>query len=516
MTKKQYPEEEVVREEARPDGLKEHPAGIPRALYLFAALALAGVVTYLTPAFEEFRPWTPGSHVPFTTLFEFRPPTRPRLAGVQERRTRRPRSTEDLLAAAPLPEAVPADPAPVEQADAGVSEALRIPAEEWAGMTKVIEDPDGSMAHFYARLLAVARGEPVIARTLLYSDSINGSDRTARALRQAFAARFGSAGKGWVPIAPGWQYQRHKNVEHEHAGWRTYVVNRGQLEGGRYGLGGVLATNRTPRARARIATVEDGVVGAEVSRFLLFYQAFPGGGDVALAIDGGTPTTLSTAADEVRDLVHEITVPRGPHALDVRVGQGDLRLYGVALESDGPGVVVDGLMLVGAFTRVLLNFDAEHWATQIGQRDPDLIAFWLGGNDAVSKGVGFDAEDYVDHYTEILRNARAGKPTASCLVLSVLDSAERVDGRVRSRRRVPRVVEAQREAARAAGCAFFDGYEAIGGFGTMRRWAHASPRLVSVDYRHLTGEGATVFASLLYKAILKGYDDWLVGGGGTP
>jgi lysophospholipase L1-like esterase len=349
----------------------------------------------------------------------------------------------------------------------------------------------------------------VLARALLYSDSINGSDRTTRSLREMLGGRFGYGGKGFLPIAPGWQYQRHKDVAWDHAAWRVFVVNRGDREDGRYGLGGVLAVSRGPRARARFATVGEGI-GAEVSRFRLFYQAHPEGGSIALSVDGAERERLDTRADAVEDRVHDIEVPRGSHALELDIVDGEARLYGVAMERDPPGVVVDGLMLVGAFTRVLGNFDEAHWARQIALREADLIAFWLGGNDATSRTVGFDRGEYVADYTAVLQAAHAGRPEASCLVVSVLDVGERVDGEIRSRNRVPRVVEAQREAALAAGCAFFDAYEAIGGAGTMRRWARSSPRLVSVDYRHLSGEGATVIAGLIERALLKAYDDWLV------
>ncbi len=498
------------REGERGDPIAPHPAGIRRAVYLFFALAIGGVATYLTPALEELRPWTPGSHVPFGKLLEFRPPTRPRLAGLQERERGRRKNADELLEAAPLPEAVPTEPAAAPSDSEPVDPALRIPPEAWAGMTRPIEDPEGSMAHFYGRLAAIARGEPVVARVVLYSDSINGSDRTSRALRELFRERFGHAGKGFVPISPGWQYQRPKNVRWGHEGWRVSVVNRGEVEDGRYGLGGVLAENRRPRAFARFGTVDDGPIGAEVSTFRLFYQAFPGGGDLSLSVDGEPLGPLSTAADSVVDRVHDVSVREGPHTLEVRVADGEVRLYGVVMESEPPGVVVDGIPLIGAFTRVLRNFDDAHWSRQLALRQPDLLAFWLGGNDAASETVGFRYEEYVEDYRAVLGAGRAGRPEASCLVVSVLDSAERTGGRVRSRRRVPRVVEAQREAARAAGCAFFDGYEAIGGAGTMRRWARASPRLVSVDYRHLSGEGAMVFATLLYKAMLRAYDEHLV------
>src|SRR5690606_23010033 len=117
------------------------------------------------------------------------------------------------------------------------------------------------------------------------------------------------------------------------------------------------------------------------------------------------------SSTEVEDRVEVVEVEDGTHELTIRAvgdddGQGgreDLRLYGVALERDGPGVVVDGLSLIGAFTRVLRLWDREHIQTQVRQRDPKLLVFWMGANDAVSETVAFQEEQYARHYRGILR-----------------------------------------------------------------------------------------------------------------
>ena len=507
-------------DDARSVARAPHPAGVVRVCVVFAALGLAAALPYVIPAelvsglgvsrshLDRLKAWRDGSPIPFTRFLDFRPPTRPRIAGVPERRTETPPDDSALLAAAQLPQPTRLpEAAPLTRGES----RLRIAPEEYAGLTELIEDPAGDMAHFNDALADVARERPgAVARVLVYSDSINGSDRLTTNLRAMFSDRFGDAGKGWVPIRPGWQYQRHHDVVWEHGGsFRVRVVNRGEDASGRYGLGGVVAENRTPVAWATFGTVPEGPVGGSVSRFALFYQAWPEGGSVELEVDGGPAQRVSLSAAAVEDRVHEVLVPDGAHELSLRVAEGKARLYGVVMEREGPGVVVDGLMLVGAFTRVLLNFDEAHWARQLALREPDLIAFWLGGNDSVSDSVPFVRSRFLEDFPEVLRRARAGRPEASCLVLSAIDSAESVDGVVRSRRRVPEVVDAQREAASLAGCAFWNAYEAIGGSGTMRRWFHASPRLVTVDYRHPTPEGARVVATLLYKALLRGYDERL-------
>jgi len=282
------------------------------------------------------------------------------------------------------------------------------------------------------------------------------------------------------------------------------VLNRGGVEGGRYGLGGVLAENRSTLSRASYETTPGGGPGAAVARFDLYYQSWPGGGALDVSVDHRPSRRFTASSPAAEDRVLSFPVADGRHSLEVAVGEGAVRLYGVVMEREGPGVVVDGLALVGAFTKVLLHFDEAHWKRQFGARRSDLMVFWLGGNDAVSEAIPFSPARYRREYTEILRRARSGRQDASCLVMSVLDAAERVDGSIVSRRGIPRVVAAQRAVAEASGCAFFDAHAATGGVGTMARWYRSSPRLVSVDYRHLTMEGSRVVASLLHRALLRG------------
>lgn len=497
-----------------------HPAGVWRALAILALAASFAWIPYVVPGMEELRVLAPGDAAPLSRLLS-RAARRgaPRIAGT-------PRGTtivgddDALMRTAPLPR-------PIEltqrvssgRAAAGPRTLARVDPSELEGLTREIEDPHGAMRAFHHRLARVARGERVLARASVYGTSIDGADRATGQLRRLLQERFGDGGKGWVPVAPGWRYQHHRHVEWRADHFRTFVVNRGDGPLDRYGYGGVLAINRHRGARATFGTVPGGGPGSAVSVFRIFHQAWPGGGTLRLRVDDGPERELSTRAGAPEDRVEEIRIADGPHTLALgAAGEGaeDLRLYGVVMERDGPGVVVDGLALIGAFTRVLRLFDEEHLTTQIRQRSPDLLVFWMGSNDAVSRSVPFVRDEYAAHYRGILRRFSQAKPDTSCLVLSILDAGERENGRIRTRTRVPEVVEVQREVAMAEGCAFFDAYEATGGEGTMRRWYAASPRLVTADLGHLTDAGSRVMGTLLYRALLKSFDDWIADGEPAP
>lgn len=499
----------------RPVG-QDHPGGIRQAVMVVGVLVLAGAIPYAVPGLSRWQV-VRADALPFTGIFEFRSLQQPGLGGAPASTASPDPTDEELLATAlhsgrddqptthRSPEAEP------QEGDAPPGQRLiRLSPEDTEELTVGIEDPNGDMNHFYRALLGVAAREAgAMARISVYGTSTNGADRATRSLRHAMAERFGDGGKGWVPIAPGWRYQNHQDVEWEHHGWRTRVVNRGEEAHGRYGFSGVLALNRGGASTASFMTTEEGPANRAVSRFRLFYHAWPEGGAATLQVDEGSVERLDARSATPEDRVHDVVAPHGAHQLRLGVAEGDLQLYGVVMENDGPGVVVDGLSLIGAFTRVLLHFNEEHLRRQVAARAPDLQLFWLGANDAVSRSVPFRREQFVANYTRVLRRAQAGRPEASCLVMSIMDKGERVDGRfIRTIRRVPTVVEAQREAALNAGCAFFNIYEAMGGAGTMRRWWRTDPRLVSGDLGHLTGYGSRVVGRLMYLALVQGASEF--------
>lgn len=389
--------------------------------------------------------------------------------------------------------------------------SFRIPLEELEVQPAAIDDPTGAaMEHFHREMLDVARSRPgSVVRILLFSVSLNGSDRVTSVLRHALQERFGDAGKGFVPIAPGWGAQEHQDVTWSYRLWRTARINTGLAPDGRYGLGGVLATGSGIRTESIFGTVDEGPSNRAVSLFRLFYQAWPDGGAVLLQVDDEEPARVLTASSEIEDRVHEVRAPRGPHRLTVRVGDGEgsLRLYGVVMENEGPGVVVDAYMYLGANVGMMPNFDASHLETQARLRRPDLLVFWMGANDVYARA--FTREWLVENYGGFIANVRAGRPEASCLVMSVLDKGEDRNGRVVSRSRVPQVVDAQEAAAFAQGCAFLNLYEATGGEGSVARWHHSNPCLVGSDLLHLTAAGAERVGNILHGSLLRSYDDFL-------
>ena len=92
--------------------------------------------------------------------------------------------------------------------------------------------------------------------------------------------------------------------------------------------------------------------------------------------------------------------------------------------------------------------------------------------------------------------------------MAPVDHGQREGQRVVSRPMVPKVVEAQRRAAMAEGCAFFDTVAAMGGEGSAGRWRRSNPPLLSGDLAHLTFAGQKVIGQMAYLALMEGYVEY--------
>ncbi|MCS6797862.1 MAG: GDSL-type esterase/lipase family protein [Myxococcota bacterium] len=479
-----------------------------------AAVALtvlgATAIAYVLPGTERVRPWMPGDPPPMSRLWaswsgEALPEVPAFVTGGAGLPDPEPAERLARSLGPAVARSLAQSTAPPREASGGP--AVLVEPSEYAGIAVEIEGRS-HLSAFFRSLRATAEGRPgALTRIAHWGDSTIATDLVTYTLRRRLQRRFGDGGHGFVLVARGTMPYMHRDVLHRSGGdWELRQLVDGSDRDGRYGYGGVQFRSNAG-AWASFGTVPDAPVGRAVSRFSIHYQRFPGGGRLRLSVDGRYAGDLETRGP-VQDAVHVVEVPDGPHVLHLRA-LGATRLYGVALERDGPGVVYDSLGMVGARARRLLLFDPGHLAHQIATRAPDLLVLGFGGNEAEDP-IGPIRAHYEGEMREVIRRVRAGRPDASCMLLAPLDQARRDErGRVVTFETVPLIVEAQRRAAAAEGCAFFDTFRAMGGEGAMARWSRTRPRLALTDFRHATPAGYEVIADLIYRALLSAFAEYL-------
>jgi lysophospholipase L1-like esterase len=335
-------------------------------------------------------------------------------------------------------------------------------------------------------------------------DSNIDRDQLPHALRTRFHERFGDGGAGFVPLVPSTPEYQNRMVSYSvEAEWGACSILTRCDAYHHYGLAGVVART-LPGSRTRIAT-RASAPGVAVSRIELWYGVEPGGGDLSLRVDRGPPRRISTDAPEVDDRWLTIDVPAGRHEVIVEAGDArSARAYGVVLENDGPGVVWDTLGTSGAFTTRVLAQDPAHFARQLAHRQPDLVIVQFGGNDLRRYLEGeVDVDGFRAEQKRLLDRVRRAVPGSACMLVGMGDHGKSGPMRVRPQHVEP-LVDAQREAAADAGCAFFDTYAAMGGRGSIHRWQRQG--LAAGDLVHLTSEGRRRIGGRMYDALIGRYE----------
>lgn len=397
------------------------------------------------------------------------------------------------------PEEIALPPAAVEAlASSGPSEKSKAP--------RSIEDPGGhAMDAFYAHLAAVERKEAKsIARVTYFGDSIVASDFVTATLRRKLQRRFGDAGHGFMLMANAWPGYFHNDVVRFAApGWQVSRVVGPFAKDGFYGLGGVSFNAQGKGAFSRFSTTKTGTFGRAVSRFSLSYLEHEQGGTMTISIDRIERETINTIANAPATKVRTYEVPDGEHELEVRAEGPGVRTFGVVMERDVPGAVLDAIGIQGCRIRFLDKSDDAHFAEQLRTRDPSLTVFQYGMNES-EDGELYPLDQYEATMKAVLVQVRAALPASSCLLVGPMDRADKKGSGYSSRPVVPKLAAIQRKVAGEVGCGYWDTFGAMGGLGSMGIWVQRG--LGGADLAHPSSAGAEVLGGWIYLALMEGYE----------
>ncbi len=438
----------------------------------------------------------------------------------------------------PSVEAQPRAPVVVEAApmegptDAGVGAVT----DAYDGFTPppVLAFPDGALDPLFAALDRAERGDPAgRAGIVVFGDSHTAGDHLTGKLRRDLGGRFGDAGRGFVLAGrPPIRHYYQRDVLYGSDGkWAA------ELGGKRdavppFGMAGVRAHAVKKDATAWVESCEQ--CGSDrVARFDVFYLRRKDSGAMAYRLDDGPWQKLATkldasAIEERTPAVLSVPATGARHKLSVRpAGGGAIDLFGIALERDTPGVIIDGLGVVGRRLGHLRSWDWDVIGPQLAARAPALVVLQYGTNEADDPTL--DLAALSRYHDEVIALIRQWTPGSAILVLGPPDMAEREAGKACDKMPPPppvdeygdggvpmecqwhtpglltAVVEVQREAARRNGVAFFDSLAAMGGPEEMDVFFHMDPPLAYSDHVHFTAPGYELWGQRLLDALLTEY-----------
>ena len=376
-----------------------------------------------------------------------------------------------------------------------------------ANAVGALERPAALKRFFESLVRLEAQSAQDDVRIVQFGDSHTASDVETAAIRHSLQSRFGDGGRGFVAIGRPWKRWFQEGVRvgmsNEWAPDKA-KVEKGKLTGdGMYGLAGsgIFTRGRAARAWTDIT--------AKTSRAEVWYLEQPAGGAFDVFIDGVRVVRVSTRGERTLSQFRTFDVTENSaHQLEVRAaGDGDVRVYGVALDRAQHGVIYDALGINGAQIRTsILTWNEQHWAEQLRHRAPALVVLAYGTNESVEDWINQQVHErqVVDALGRIARAV----PTASCLIMGPVDRAiESKDGWITTPR-IQEIIAAQKRVAEAAGCGFYDQMAAMGGEGSMAQWATEGPPRAQRDRVHLTKEGYQQIGNSFASDLMRAYAVW--------
>ena len=384
---------------------------------------------------------------------------------------------------------------------------LKAPNPDELGLDIAIQDRDGQSMKSFHQALKRAQAGTGQARILFYGASHVAGDIFTGHIRRELQQRYGDAGHGFVqPVHP-WRSYRHRDItiESNHEKWKTHriTVNDSKIE--RVGLAGVAMESKKAGTYGRLLTAEKGVFGRSASLFELYYFKQPRGGEFEVTIDGKSVKRINTRSLRYRAGYATFRVPDASHRFEIEVvGRGPVRIFGVAVEREVPGVVVDTLGINGARARYQLLWDDALYKEHLRRRNPDLIVLAYGTNES---GDDTPIALYEERLHKMLSRVRKTLPDASCLLIGPSDRPLQVDERVyENRPRTNDVIEVQRRVAIHNGCGFYDLVAFQGGPMSTVQWAANEPTYAAQDHIHFTRRGYERLGRALLLALMEGFE----------
>lgn len=354
--------------------------------------------------------------------------------------------------------------------------------------------PPGSLDAFYASLRSHK-----VTRILHYGDSPTTADSITSNVRRLLQARFGDAGHGFVLIAKPWAWYGHNGIRLDAKGWEIEPASQRRAPDGYHGLGGV-SFRGEPGAMSRV-----GLPDAQYTNAVVYYLAQPDGGIFTVTSGEAKIVDVNTSAEKKQPGFAEFALPPGTTTIELHVVSGKVRLFGYRFDKDQPGVQYSSIGINGGQVQMVLRyFGAEQWTEALRHEDPALVVLNYGTNESIYPA--YVEKQYPDELRQVIARIREALPHASLLLMGPMDRGTMDSaGEIVTPESLETLIAVQKKVAAETGCALFNTFDAMGGAGTMGRWYHAQPRLVSADFMHPMPAGAAKVGALFEEALMQSY-----------
>jgi hypothetical protein len=357
---------------------------------------------------------------------------------------------------------------------------------------------------FFRKLEGLLHGTVTRTRILHFGDSQIENDRMTALIRFRLQKQFGGSGTGLVQAIP--LYSGHLAYNQDQEGeWLRYTFFGKRDSAIRHNSYGVMgAFSSVPVSRGGVWPhlhyhFNTSRRTAVFDRVRIFLHSYVGDASMALMVNDTLTDTIRHIPDgfSVVDYRHHCNVRDMRLFMDLPEGG---RIYGISFESNG-GVQVDNIAMRGGSGLIFSRMNRKQQLRMMESLSPGLLILQFGGNVVPY----IDPEYYQRAFMRELLFLKDLCPGVPVIVIGPSDMSLKEKGRFVTYPGIEPVRDALRSAALESGFAFWDLYEAMGGYNSMPSFVHTDPPLASTDYVHFTDLGVNLVAEMFYNALMLEY-----------
>lgn len=351
---------------------------------------------------------------------------------------------------------------------------------------------------FFVDLKNLSKGKQKI-RVAWFGDSMIEGDLVTQDFRKLMQKQFGGNGVGYVPVTSPVAQFRQTIRQTFSDDWTVYNFIKRPPDGIKLGISG----------NTFISGEKSWVEFKGTRMYPLFSE-------VRLICRQCEQNSLMVTADSLNLLLPEhtvgnlqdITMPitKPLKSIKFQFEKSNCEIHGIYLDN-GDGIYVDNFSFRGNSGIPLSSIPFSE-LSEIGKKENYRLVILSYGLNVVAHDVK-KYSWYKASFAKTLAYIKAAFPDASVLLMSVGDKSYRDEDGYKTEPDIPIFVNMQKQLAASGGVAFWNLYEAMGGYNSMVKWAEGNPKLANLDYTHPNFAGGRKIAQLVFDDIMKSYERYL-------
>lgn len=383
-----------------------------------------------------------------------------------------------------------------------------------------------------------------VVRIMHYGDSQIEADRISGYLRYKLQQQFGGSGPGFIPAKTAYDYKSPCAVEN-FGDWKRYTIFPKidtAVKHSRYGILGAFCMFGPMRKVVESQVVDSLADSLEIEPNVVM----PASDLPSETYTGSLSFVPSTIGRQNIRNIYKVRMMYGncDKPFDVNVYDGESVLYNDRLRpadfyttklwnfSSSPsnlrfefsaeqspeiygfaldglsGVAVDNIPLRGCSGTIFTKMNGKMLAQMYKEFNVKCVILQFGGN-AVPALDSSKVKGFAGSFAAQIRYIKKLCPDMSIIVVGPADMSMKVQDHYETYGVLPYVVDELKRVSLNNNCAFWNMYEAMGGWNTMPDWVYHEPALAEKDFIHLNPNGANVMARMFYSAIISRYNEFL-------